>query len=278
MQIYMPDEQVVETQDKGFIIHRNLFDQTLVRAAVNAGVEFFPQTRAIGYEHGLVYVEDKGDGFWIKPDVIIGADGPYSVVGKWMGNSNQEFVYTAQYRMRLRNELKSIQIYFHKDIPGGYGWVFPKGEVANVGVGVVLEFGITPVAALRGFVKYLHQRGLVEPEVLNITGGVIPVGGLVRRIQQGNMLVAGDAAGTAHPVTGAGVLNAVFTGKIAGEAAAYTVLEHNMDRLSEYEEECRILLDDTLKRAWQKRKAMVEQWMRDFISAIHTGWMDILSE
>jgi len=260
MRTHLPDGEVVETPTKGFIIYRNLFDQALVRTAVEAGVKIFMQTRVLGYENGLVWARQEGRELQINARVIIGADGPHSTVGKWMGQSNTKFIHTAQYQMKLCNKLSSTEVYFRKDIPGGYGWVFPKGKIANVGTGVDLQFGLRPFEALNSFIEYLRKERVIEGERMYVTGGAIPVGGLLSRLWKQNMLLVGDAAGMAHPISGAGVSNAVLCGKMAGEFASRAVSESNMDVLGEYEEECRMLLGEPLMRAFQKRKAMETCW------------------
>ncbi|MEW5768036.1 MAG: geranylgeranyl reductase family protein [bacterium] len=276
MRTHLPAGEAVETSAKGFIIYRDLFDQALAKAAVDSGAELFLQTRAVGYEEGLVRASQGGQQIQIKARVMVGADGPHSVVGKWMGSPVQKLVHTAQYQMPLCKGLSSTEIYFRRDIPVGYGWVFPKGKAANVGVGVDLQFKVKPSAALRNFVDYLQQEGVVRGEVMNTTGGVIPAGGLVKRLQRGNMILVGDAAGMAHPITGAGVSNAVLGGKIAGEIAGRAALEDDLSILTEYEEECRILLNDPLTRARQKREALESCWKGNnegLAKALRLSWI-----
>ena len=274
MRTYMPDGEVVETQSRGFIIHRALFDQYLVTEAVEAGTKVCLQTRATGYENGMVIAKDESQTLQIKAKIIIGADGPHSTVGKWMGSQNTEFVHTAQYQMPLCNGLYSTEVYFRRDIPGGYGWVFPKGETANVGVGVDLQFGVGPAETLNNFVEYLRKERVIEGEQMGVTGGAIPVNGLLPKLWKQNMLLVGDAAGMAHPITGAGVSNAVLCGQIAGEIAGNAVLENNLDILSEYEKECRMLLGDSLMRARKKRELMESRWNGDdLMETIRSSWI-----
>lgn len=273
MRTYISDGEVIKTKANGFIIHRDLFDKALIKEAIKEGTELLLDVKAIGYEDGLVWTNK---GLKIKARVIIGADGPHSTVGKWIGQSNTDFIHTAQYQMKLSNELSSTEVYFRRDIPGGYGWVFPKGKTANVGCGVCLKFGVKPITALHSFVEYLQGEGIIEPPVLDRTGGAIPVSGLINRLHLNNMLLVGDAGGMAHPITGAGVLNAVLAGKIAGEVAAKAVLKNNLDILTEYEEECRMLLDEPLMKARQKRKAMETHWNdgnKELTKALRSSWI-----
>jgi geranylgeranyl reductase family protein len=276
MQTYTPDSEVVETQAKGFIIYRELFDQALAKLAIVAGVEIFLQTTALSYEDGTVKAMHGNQTLQIIPKVIIGADGPYSIVGKWIDSINQDFIYAAQYQMKLCNGFNSTLVYFCQDIPCGYGWVFPKKDIANVGVGVDLQFGIKPIEALQKFVKYLHKKGIIKLEIINTTGGAIPVGGLVKKLHHKNIILVGDAAGMVHPITGAGVSNAILCGKIAGEIAAEAVLKNNLDKLAEYEDECRMLLGNSLIRAVKKRKTLTKHWNstdEELIKTIRSTWI-----
>ena len=274
MRTYMPDGEMVETHAKGFIIHRDLFDQYLVGMAIEAGTRVCLQTRAIGYENGVVIAKDESQTMQIKAKIIVGADGPYSTVGKWMDSQNTKFVHTAQYQMPLCNGLCSTEVYFRRDIPGGYGWVFPKGKTANVGVGVDLQFGVRPAEALNNFVEYLRKERVIEGAQMGVTGGAIPVNGLLPKLWKQNMLLVGDAAGMAHPITGAGVSNAVLCGKMVGEIAGRAVLENNMNMLYEYEEECRMLLAEPLMRAQKKREIMESRWNGDdLMETIRSSWI-----
>lgn len=107
-----------------------------------------------------------------------------------------------------------------------------------------------------------------------MTGGVIPVGGLLPNLWKQDMLLVGDAAGMTHPITGAGVLNAVMCGKIAGEVAARAVLKNNLDILSEYDEECQMILGEPLKKASQKRKEMEKHWDdKDLTETVRSSWI-----
>lgn len=275
MQTHIADMEVVKTPNKGFIIHRHLFDQYLVKEATNIGVKLLLNTKATNYEDGIVYAKQNNYELQIEAKIIIGADGPHSIAGKWIGSINTKFIHTAQYQMRLNNELKSTQIYFHRYIPMGYGWVFPKGKIANVGVGVDLAFRQKPKDALHQFIKYLQKKGIIKADVISATSGVIPVGGLVRRLHYKNIILVGDAAGMTHPITGAGISNAVIWGKIAGEITSQSVLANNLDKLSEYEEECRMLLGSPLMRAVQKRITMETAWNNDddLIKIIQPNWI-----
>ena len=72
------------------------------------------------------------------------------------------------------------------------------------------------------FISDLVGAGKITGRPLHFTAGWIPVRAS-DRIAHGNLLLAGDAAGHAHPITGAGVFNAVIGGRMAGEWAARAI-------------------------------------------------------
>jgi flavin-dependent dehydrogenase len=164
-------------------------------------------------------------------------------------------------------------VYFHPDLFGGYGWVFPKGDRANVGVGLAADRSRNLKAVLEEFVRQRLEEGLVQGANRPSGGGLLPVGGLQDPWQE-NMILAGDAAGTCHPISGAGVGNALISGELAGEAAAAAVLRGSSVPLKNYREELQALFGPSLSRAAAKRQEMVRAWnLQDFKSVIRKNWI-----
>src|SRR5690606_25916509 len=104
----------------------------------------------------------------------------------------------------------------------GYGWMFPRGDgTANVGVLMMSTSPsfrvVNPFHLLERFVDdnagRWHLRG--DP-VRPPAGGRIPLGGSVRPAAGPTYLVVGDAAGTANPLSGAGIEYALESGALAG--------------------------------------------------------------
>jgi geranylgeranyl reductase family protein len=95
----------------------------------------------------------------------------------------------------------------------GCGWVFPHGDYYSVGIGGL-------ASSLRGSRKtmagFLRDRGF-DPHH-RMTGHVIPVGGVRRKLGSSRILLAGDAAGFVDSFTGEGIAYAIRSGQIAAEA------------------------------------------------------------
>jgi digeranylgeranylglycerophospholipid reductase len=235
----------------GRMLDRAAFDRSLVEAAARAGAE-------IRLARFVTAITPKGvvelaDGSALRAPVIIGADGPRSRAGRAIGRINTELVETRQIGVALSRAHSATDIFLSAGIPGGYGWLFPKGTVANLGAGV------SPAhkGRLKSIVSRLHSRLLQEERVgraiLSLTGGAIPVGGMLRAsgfLEKTLVLLAGDAAGLANPVTGAGIAAAVHSGRLAGQAAA-------SGQLRDHEEELEDVYRAALERALRRRRELL---------------------
>jgi geranylgeranyl reductase family protein len=247
----------------GRMLDRAAFDAALVEAARRAGA----QIRFSSFIKKVTPGVELADGSTLRAPVIIGADGPRSRAGKAIGSVNTEVVETRQVTVPLLKPHAATDIFLSAGIPGGYGWLFPKGEVANLGAGV------SPAhkGRLKSIVSGLHSRlaheKRVERNILALTGGAIPVGGMLKprgRLENTAVLLAGDAAGLANPVTGAGIAAAVHSGRLAGQAAV-------TGKFEEYEEELEDVYRAALDRALARRRELMKSKFEK--AALRRGWI-----
>jgi digeranylgeranylglycerophospholipid reductase len=131
-----------------------------------------------------------------------------------------------------------IELYFGNDsiAPGGYVWIFPKGErTANVGIGVRKPFAKkTAKEYLDDFIA--SRESLRRGSIIEVNSGAVPVGGLLKNMVAQGFIVVGDAAHQVNPIHGGGISEAFVGGKIAGEIAkeAKDKSDYSEDFLSEY--------------------------------------------
>ena len=277
MTTILPSGERVVSNFPGIMIDRARFDQTLARAAREAGAEASLETILDGVDaaRSIALVRRNGDVREIHYRVLVAADGPLSRVGAALGLTGLETVDTRQYTVPLQRRYTHTDVFLSADYPGGYGWLFPKGNVANLGLGMDTRLAPdlkTPLDALH---EQLAGHGLVGMDILGRTGGPIPVGGLRERLAVGNVLFAGDAAGLTHPITGAGIAAAVISGEAAGLHAA-RFLAGEAGALADYEEDIRDQFETTLGRAVARRRAMTRLWARPEAraDAMHRrGWI-----
>ena len=260
----------------GHMLDRAAFDAALVAAAQQAGARcrFGVAARSIT-RAGAVALSD---GRTVQAAVVIGADGPRSAVGRRIGQVNQHLVETRQITVALRQRHEATDIFLSAEIPGGYGWLFPKGDIAHVGAGV----DPAHKARLKSIVARLHagliESGRVGAGVLGLTGGAIPVGGMLiprGMLGDGLALLAGDAAGLTNPVTGAGIAAAVHSGRLAGEAAARWVAgDRGAD--AAFEDELRSVFEASLDRAVERRRELAARLRGGALpdrAALRRGWI-----
>jgi geranylgeranyl reductase family protein len=100
--------------------------------------------------------------------------------------------------------------------PGGYAWIFPKADHLSVGMGVFTRGGVR--RRLREELHaYIHAVGLGGATVRSVRGAPIPVRPR-RDAAHGRVLLVGDAAGLADPLTGEGISLAILSGRLAAES------------------------------------------------------------
>lgn len=242
----------------GHMIDRRSFDCSLVERATALGVQcrFGVALQSVEAD-GMLTLSDSSQ---VRGRVMIAGDGPRSRVGSAIGRINTEIVETRQITVPLLKPHDATDIFMSTAFPGGYAWLFPRGEVANLGLGVESNHK----HVLKGLIEELHEelisQGRVSRTVISYTGGPIPVGGRLSStgaLASVPVLLAGDACGLTNPVTGAGIASAVISGNLAGEAAA-DWLEGEANAFENYEDELSALFDGALNHALRRRRELLD--------------------
>lgn len=277
METFVQAEPVDITPDfQGHMIDRARFDQSLIAEAQAAGAEcrFSTPLREVTADGRAVI----GDGEEISARVIIGADGPRSPVGRAIGAPNAELLETRQITVDLKRPHEGTDIFLRPEIVGGYAWLFPKGDVCNLGLGLVPA----EKARLKPLLEALHAQlvaeGRVGARVHRTTGGLIPVGGITALAGMAGavpVLLAGDAAGLTNPITGAGIAAAVVSGRLAGQAAAAHIAGR-AEAFEDYVEEVEDLFAPSLALALRRRRGVMAAYADGGApgpKALRDGWI-----
>jgi flavin-dependent dehydrogenase len=129
-----------------------------------------------------------------------------------------------------------------------------------VGIGIIPSKTPTLPNLLDQFLNRLvESKKLSTIDIVGKTGGSIPCEGPRQTVFQ-NILLAGDAAGHTHPITGAGILNAVIGGEIAGRVAAEAVARGDLKYIGNYEIEWREAIGGPLFYGAKKREFLEKNW------------------
>ncbi|MBS3816564.1 MAG: NAD(P)/FAD-dependent oxidoreductase [Candidatus Thermoplasmatota archaeon] len=271
----------------GGVLERDIFDKEMAVLAGREGVNFMLKTAATDVikENGKVTgvkAKKMGEEFEIHADLVIGADGFESQVGRWAGLYEQipskDIMTCFQYRMvDIDIEPDYTHFYLGKVAPGGYVWIFPKGDdKANVGLGVQLnqlDGNKSPKDYLDEFID--SHEGLKKGQAVDMVAGGVSVGHPLDSVTMDGLMMVGDAARVVDPLTGGGIANGMKQAKIAGEVAAEAVEKGKVDEdfFSRYEERWRDRLEDKIWRNYMAKEKAVELSDEEFDKII-----DALSE
>ena len=251
-----------DTGLEGYILDRKVFDKHLAIEAAKAGTEIMMKTtvtdliRKNGQICGVV-AKHLGKTMEIKAEMVIAADGVESNMTRLAGLSNprspKDICSCAQYELvGMDFDPHKLSFYFGREIaPGGYLWMFPKGEDSiNVGLGVRSSKN-TAYNYLNKFISKYNAT----PVELNIGG--VPLSGPIDKTYTDGFLAVGDAAGQVDPVTGGGIHLTVFCSKIAGQVASEAVKKEDTSKnvLKKYDKLWREKFEKNLKLSLKYRKA-----------------------
>ena len=268
----------------GYILDRKFFDRELVWKAAEAGADVFVKTRASsplmddGYVKGAK-VECCGKVTKVTADVVIAADGVESKFSRWCGIDTtvamREIMSSAQYVMAdVDIDEHSTVFYLGNEIaPEGYLWVFPKGKrIANVGIGISGKKsgeGHRAKDYLDRFVKKTFPKG---KKIEYIAGGVSVCRPLECTVADG-LVITGDAARVVDPLTGGGIYNGMYTGRLAAEVAAECIAKGDVSKkaLMKYDKTWRASkMGKVIERNYHIKEYLIKQPDEKLNEIIHS--------
>ncbi len=276
--IYSPSEKVFEINEKhagnevGYVVERDEFDKQLAIDAANAGVDVILKTAAVAMlkENGRIVgakVKQFGETHEIRAPVTIAADGFESQVGRWAGIPTnlamRDMDTCLQYRMtNVDCDVRYCDFYLGKVAPGGYVWIFPKGDgLANVGIGVQVS-QVKNMADARNYLDHWidHHPGYAKGKKIDMVGGGVSISAPLKQTVGDGIMLVGDAARMIDPLTGGGIANGCIAGKICGQVAAEAVQAGTPTKefFQKYEKGWRAVLEEKLYRNWLAKEKLVQ--------------------
>jgi geranylgeranyl reductase family protein len=255
-------EAVVRRSAQPFVwmTQRRRLDAFLLDAARERGVEVLDGVAVKIENGGNVVSVPSGERF--AADVLVGADGANGITGRavglgdgvrngvaYEGNVPYPTISRERYARRVVIELA--------DIPGGYGWVFPKGDHANVGVGCWQEEG----PKIREHLRRMCEAHDLDPGSLeNLRGHRLPLRMPGTRIAGERALVVGDAGGLLDPVSGDGMYECFYSARLATDAIL-ELLAGRATSLQPYESAVDAALSPLHRASWKLKRA-IDLWPR----------------
>ena len=199
-----------------YMTQRRRLDHFLLQQAADAGAE--------------VREGETADARELDARIVIGADGCNGVSAKQLELADRVahgvaleayYPYVRRYAGAMVLEIAVVR--------GGYGWIFPKGDHINVGVGGNGEEG----PKLRAELQRMCEAYGIDPDAAQDTRGYrLPMRLPGTRLARGLTAVIGDAAGLVDPLSGDGMYEAFYSAKLVAEAALEVLAGRAQDLLA----------------------------------------------
>ncbi len=282
--VYAPNCEELKVTGKGvkaYVIDRKIFDMALVERSMDEGADILLRTRFTGIGNGKLSVVSLGEKKEINADIIIGADGIQSSVGRAAGLPGcQKFLSGIQFEAPYASkDPEFVEIFTGNNIaPGFFAWAVPFDGMARIGLAknpdeFPARYHLEKI--LKHPVVSSRYRGSRMEYVL----GGIPLGPPVKTAK-GNVMLVGDAAGQVKPTSGGGIYMGAVCAKIAGEVAARAARKEAS--LEEYEKRWRSAVGRELTIGMRIHKSLgklSDENLNEFIAFLsQPGMEEIIAE
>jgi digeranylgeranylglycerophospholipid reductase len=228
----------------GCTLNRDALDTYLSSRAKELGAEVRACTTVLAFDKNTVLTESG----CFEANVIVIASGPGAKIPRLAGFSAPSKLNPAIFCVAEGPFVSNtIDIYFGDAAPGGYAWIIPKGDAANIGLGFPRAYRQTNMRALLS--QFLSR--FPKMKVRYVSGGHIPLGGRVKTLVSGQRLLVGDAAGMVMASNGGGNLPALIAGQLAGIAIADHLLQGQP--LTKYEQSIDMVMGTELEVARRRK-------------------------
>jgi geranylgeranyl reductase family protein len=205
--------------ETGFCISRQCFDQGILDMAIQNGAKLVKEK--------VINVKKKGEKWNVltnmtslSTEMLVGADGVNSIVRrKTIGPISREnlaltFGYLTSSLVKSEATIK-----FLAEIPG-YIWFFPGKGYSNIGIGSELKYGSMLKKLLDDFINSRYPGIKTNSRY----AAMLPSGNNPKFFRLScageTWILIGDAAGHVDPISGGGILYALWGGELAAQAIA----------------------------------------------------------
>jgi digeranylgeranylglycerophospholipid reductase len=208
---------------KAMVIDRARFDEACADQAIKKGVQIrtgekLVDLRTTNDSVCALTKRTTGEGRY-RAKMAVGADGYKSSVAGFAGLGRaRSLVRGLQVDVGRRLDDQSrVHVFVGEKIaPGFFAWEIPCGDFTRVGVCVSSGHG-APSPYLK---KLLAKLDMKDSRGIATSSGIIPIGPPARTYAE-RVMIVGDAAGQAKPLSGGGI----YTGLVAARCAAETAIE-----------------------------------------------------
>jgi geranylgeranyl reductase family protein len=231
-----------------YMTQRRRLDSYLVARAVDVGAELRDGTGARQVR------QDGVDG--CSAAVVIGADGANGICRRALASAPKHR-HAVALEGNFHHDDASLQHYTQRlvlefgTIPGGYGWIFPKRDHLNVGVG---GWKSEAPHLRRHLARLCEAHGLDLAALENVRGHHLPFRTRGAALAENRIALIGDAAGLADPLSGDGIYEAALSAKLAAKHAL-GILGGEETSFRDYARELKAELAPLMRISWPAKYA-----------------------
>ncbi len=205
--IYSPNDSVeIELKEENYVVDREMFDNYLAEKSMNVGVKYFLGRKLKEvFDKELVF--DCGRD---RTDILIGADGPTSIVAHKTGlYYGRRFAVGMQTVVDYESEEDLVKNYVGQ---GYFGWVIPEDD-KRCRIGIIAESNCK-----QHFNSFLRKLGV---NCGSLSSGLVPIHNPNFQICKDHVYLVGDAATQVKATTYGGIVHGFF----GAQALAKSILE-----------------------------------------------------
>jgi len=186
---------------------------------------------------GNGFLVNTRSGTEIRAQVLLGADGANGITGNRLGfDSHSEGAIALEGNVYFPDgvprEFEHKVILNFGYLTQGYGWIFPKSDHINIGVGGSRSSGGKRLKA--AMYKLAEIYGIAYDSITEIKGHHLPMRHHDSAISIDGAALLGDAAGLVDPLSGEGIF-AAFQSGMAVAPIVEQYLSSEVDSLSGYQ-------------------------------------------
>jgi len=250
-----------------YVVDRILFDRSLARIALKAGVNYSFKSRVKSLISDSKFVRGvtiEREQKRILAKVVVDAEGCSSALLKKTGLKGLErsmVVRGIQAEVEGAEDLdqEMVEVYFGGKIaPGFFAWIIPRKDGSSK-VGLATRLGDS-----RDYLKWFIEKHpvaskkLKKSKIIRTSLHPIPLSGPLPKTFANGFLAVGDAASQVKPTTGGGVIFGLTCAKAAGEVAYEAVKRHDYSNnfLSRYQSRWKQLVGFDLAAMLRMRRML----------------------
>lgn len=275
-----PDRKTLDVKfpESGFTCKRLIFDNFLFQLVSQlSNVTVFPDNIVtdirISEDHILI---STGTNLSLIAQLVIGCDGSNSTIRKKLADNNAgknegSVAVRAYFKNIKDNPPNTLEFHFLKNFLPGYFWIFPLPDNQfNVGLGmpsdiisgrkINLRNELPGIIETDPFLSPRFSKAEMEGE---IKGHFLPMFTRKSPISGKRFMLCGDAASLVNPATGAGIGQAMQSGRFAGWQAlrCFEKNDFSAEFIKKYDK-------SVYEKIWKENRHYL--YLREFV--LRFGW------